>query len=150
MKSLFDPPVVGEVQQRLMHLTELSGRKWGTMNPAQALAHCSAAMEMATGKSRPPRALIGRIIGRAIKSRVLSDEEQMRKNSPTTKILLVKDERNFAGERIRLSGLIDDFAGSSREGCTTHPHPFFGPLTADEWAVLMYKHLDHHLRQFGV
>jgi Protein of unknown function (DUF1569) len=34
-------------------------------------------------------------------------------------------------------------------GCTTHPHSFFGRMTADEWAILMYKHLDHHLRQFG-
>ena len=46
--------------------------------------------------------------------------------------------------------LIDRFAAAGPKGCTTHPHSFFGPLTPDEWAILMYKHLDHHLRQFGV
>jgi hypothetical protein len=45
--------------------------------------------------------------------------------------------------------LIDRFAAAGPQGCTTHPHAFFGSLTPDEWAILMYKHLDHHLRQFG-
>ncbi len=49
-----------------------------------------------------------------------------------------------------MSRLIDRFATAGREGCTSHPHSFFGRLTPDEWAILMYKHLDHHLRQFGV
>jgi hypothetical protein len=52
-------------------------------------------------------------------------------------------------ERSRLRGLIDRFAAAGPSGCTTHPHTFFGPLTPDEWAELMYKHVDHHLRQFG-
>jgi len=51
---------------------------------------------------------------------------------------------------VRLAGLIDRFAAGGPAGCTQHPHSFFGPLTPDEWAILMYKHLDHHLRQFGV
>jgi hypothetical protein len=34
--------------------------------------------------------------------------------------------------------------------CSQYPHPFFGPLKAEQWAILMYKHVDHHLRQFGV
>ncbi len=52
-------------------------------------------------------------------------------------------------EQHRLSALIDRFAAAGPAGCTTHPHTFFGPLTPQEWAALMYKHLDHHLRQFG-
>jgi LPS sulfotransferase NodH len=46
--------------------------------------------------------------------------------------------------------MIDRFVAAGPKGCTTHPHSFFGRLTAEEWAILMYKHLDHHLRQFGV
>jgi hypothetical protein len=49
-----------------------------------------------------------------------------------------------------LRGLIDRFVASGPAGCTNHPHSFFGRLTPEEWAILMYKHLDHHLRQFGV
>jgi len=52
-------------------------------------------------------------------------------------------------ERGKLLGLIDRFAEGGAARCTTHPHAFFGKLTPGQWAELMYKHLDHHLRQFG-
>ena len=60
------------------------------------------------------------------------------------------DERDFMLERQRLRESIDRFASGGSGICTKHPHFFFGPLTPVEWAVLMYQHLDHHLRQFGV
>ena len=149
MKSLFESGCVDEVQQRLSRLQPDRPRQWGTMSSAQMLAHCSLGLEMAAGEIRPPRALIGRILGPVIKPMALRDNEPMRRNSPTAKELVIKDDRNFETERKRLSGLIDRFAAAGPAGCTAHPHAFFGSLTPDQWAVLMYKHLDHHLRQFG-
>src|SRR6266851_7392073 len=64
MKNLFEAAAVEEVKGRMAQLTPESERLWGKMNAAQALAHCSAAMEMAIGKTRPPRILIGRMLGR--------------------------------------------------------------------------------------
>jgi transposase InsO family protein len=93
---------------------------------------------------------LGRIIGRFVKPMLLGNEKPMRRNSPTVKSLVVEDERDLESERERLCGLIDRFAASGPAGCTKHPHSFFGRLTPEEWATLMYKHLDHHLRQFGV
>ena len=107
-------------------------------------------MELALGDRIPPRMLVGRIIGRMVKPMALGNDEPMRRNSPTVKGLVVQDERDLGTERTRLCGLIDRFAAAGPAGCTTHPHSFFGRLTPDEWAILMYKHLDHHLRQFGV
>lgn len=149
MKSLFQSGCVDEVQQRLSRLRPDQPRQWGTMSSAQMLAHCSLGFEMATGEIRPSRALIGRILGPVIKPMALREEEPMRRNSPTMKELVIEGDRNFENERKRLSGLIDRFAAAGAAGCTAHPHAFFGSLTPDEWAVLMYKHLDHHLRQFG-
>ena len=149
METIFEASRVDELKQRLQQLTPASQRKWGKMNPAQMLAHCSAGIEMATGKIRPPRALIGRIIGPAVKRVAIRDHEPMRRNSPTSRELLVTEDRDFALEQRRLSELIDRFAAAGPAGCTSHPHAFFGPLTPDEWGILMYKHLDHHLRQFG-
>ena len=149
MQSLFEPARVEEVKLRLSELRPDHQRQWGKMGPAQMLAHCSLGLEMAAGEIRPPRALIGRIIGRVIKPIALRDEEPMRRNSPTAKELVIDGERDFEEERKRLSGLIDRFAATGPSGCTSHPHAFFGSLTPDEWAVMMYKHLDHHLRQFG-
>jgi hypothetical protein len=74
----------------------------------------------------------------------------MRRNSPTIEGLIVKDKRNLEIERKRLFELVSRFVAAGSNGCTAHPHSFFGRLTPDEWAILMYKHLDHHLRQFGV
>jgi hypothetical protein len=63
--------------------------------------------------------------------------------------MVVRNERDIEVERTRLSELIDRFVAGGPATCTTHPHSFFGRLTPEEWSMLMYKHLDHHLRQFG-
>jgi hypothetical protein len=150
MKNLFEATMVEEVKGRLAQMRPDSARSWGKMTPAQAVAHCSAGMEWALGDTTPPRLLLGRIIGGVIKPKVLGDDEPMRRNSPTVKGLVVNDDRELGKERERLRGLIDRFVAGGAEGCTAHPHSFFGRLTPQEWATLMYKHLDHHLRQFGV
>jgi hypothetical protein len=150
MKNLFDAAAVNEVKARLGNLEPGSERQWGTMSAAQAVAHCSIGLEMALGDRHPPRVFIGRIIGRIIKPLALGNDAPLRRNSPTAKDLVVADERDLRQERERLRGLINRFAAAGPKGCTTHPHAFFGRLTAEEWATLMYKHLDHHLRQFGV
>jgi len=150
VKNLFEAARVAEVKERTARLRPDSERQWGKMNPAQMLAHCSLGIEWAVGDRMPPRMLMGRIVGRLVKPLVLRDDEPMRRNSPTAKDLVVQDDRDLDTERKRLCGLIDRFAAAGPEGCTRHPHSFFGRLTPQEWATLMYKHLDHHLRQFGV
>jgi Protein of unknown function (DUF1569) len=148
MKNLFEAATMEEVKGRLAQLKPDSERVWGKMNPAQALAHCSAAMEMAMGAKKPPRIFIGRLLGRFAKKSMIAKEKPMPRNVGTDKSLVVSDERDFGVERQRLSEFIDRFAAGGPGACTRHPHFFFGPLTPVEWAALMYQHLDHHLRQF--
>jgi hypothetical protein len=150
MKSLHQAAYVAEVKARLAELQPESPRQWGKMNAPQAVAHCAGAMELALGDLRPPRLLVGRIVGKIIKPFVFRDDEPFRRNAPTMKNLVILDRRELNRERERLCALIDRFAAAGPAGCTRNPHPFFGRLTPDEWAILMYKHLDHHLRQFGV
>ena len=150
MKNLFDAARVDEVKRRIGQLRPDTERLWGTMSAPQAMAHCSAGLQLASGDLRPPRLFFGSIVGWLIKPLVLGNDKPMRRNSPTVEGLVVTDERDLGAERERLCGLIDRFAAAGPAGCTTHPHSFFGRLTPQEWAILMYKHLDHHLRQFGV
>jgi len=150
MKNLFEAATVEEIQLRIARLRPDSERIWGKMNPAQAMAHCAASMEWAVGDKIPPRMFVGRILGAVVKPMVFKDDAPIHRNSPTSKDLIVQDDRNLDMERERLRGLLDRFSQAGPEGCTTHPHSFFGRLAPEEWAVLMYKHLDHHLRQFGV
>jgi len=151
MKNLFDPTVANQVKTRLEKLTPQTERHWGKMTAPQMLAHCSLSMQWAVGEVIPEKgALPVRLMGRLVKPMVFRNEDPLRKNSPTAKSLIVADARDLKKERERLSGLIDRFAAGGATGCTTNPHSFFGRMTPEEWAILMYKHLDHHLRQFGV
>src|SRR5882724_7621644 len=108
MKNLFEAAVVEEVKERMALLRPDSERQWGKMNPAQTLAHCSAAMEM--GERTPPRILIGRLLGRFAKKSMIVNEKPMPRNVGTDKSLVESDERDFVAERQRLREFIDRFA----------------------------------------
>jgi hypothetical protein len=82
MKNLFEATTVEEVKGRIAQLKPDSERVWGKMNPAQALAHCSAAMEMAMGTRKPPpRIFIGRLLGRFAKKSMIAHEKPMPRRS---------------------------------------------------------------------
>jgi Protein of unknown function (DUF1569) len=149
MKNLFEPGRAAELTERLERLVPNSPPVWGKMTAPQAMAHCAIAMEWAVGDTRAPRMLIGRVIGGLARKKVTRNDDPLQRNSPTSPDLRVAGERELAIERERLIRLIERFSAAGPAGCTTHPHSFFGPMSPDEWAVLMYKHVDHHLRQFG-
>ncbi|HEV2645083.1 MAG TPA: DUF1569 domain-containing protein [Acidobacteriaceae bacterium] len=150
MKNLFDKARVGEVAERIARLSPGSQALWGKMSVGQMLAHCSVGLKTATGELKPPRVMVGRILGPIIKPLALRNDEPMKKNSPTAPIFIIEGEPDFEGERAELMRLVDGFAAEGSACCTDHPHAFFGRLKPEEWAIVMYKHLDHHLRQFGV
>jgi hypothetical protein len=83
-----------------------------------------------------------------MKTKVLS-EKPFTRNSPTDKSYIFKGNPNFEEEKSKMIGSIKKFYGGGPSECTTYPHPFFGKFTPEEWAVFQWKHLDHHLRQFG-
>lgn len=151
MRNLYETGAADAVKERMARLQPGSARQWGTMSVGQMIAHCCGGLETAVGDRVPPRGtFMGRMMGKVIKPMALGNDRPMRRNSPTTKDLLVEGERDLVAERERLCGLIDRFVAAGPKGCTKHPHAFFGKMTPEEWAELMYKHLDHHLRQFGV
>lgn len=148
MKNLFEDASAMEIKRRIELLKPGSERQWGAMNVAQMLAHCSAFMEMSAGLGSPQQRIIGRIFGKIAKNSILG-EGPIRRNMPTDKSLIMRGERNFATEKQRLLEWVDRFSKAGPEQYTTHLHSFFGPMTPMEWATLGYKHLDHHLKQFG-
>jgi hypothetical protein len=77
-----------------------------------------------------------------------SDDKPFDRSSPTSEELKVIGHKDFDGEKTRLIGLVRRFSSGGETKVTMHPHPFFGPLSAREWGIGMYKHIDHHLRQF--
>jgi len=149
MKNLFQLDAVDEVVSRIDKLQPAAQRQWGKMDVAQMMAHCSAALDMASGRLNPPRILLGRLIGPFVRP-IYTNEKPFSRNNPTDKKLVISDQRDFSREQEQLRVRIRQFHQGGEAQCTKLPHPFFGALTPAEWSRGMYKHLDHHLRQFGV
>ena len=149
MKTLFDDAAYAELQDRIAGLSASSQREWGKMSPSQAVEHCARALEVATGRTEMKQALIGKLIAWAVKKKYIG-EAPMPKNSPTGPTLIVTEEPDFDTARLRLSELINDFYVRGESGADGRVHAFFGKLNGREWGELQYKHVDHHLKQFGV
>ena len=148
MQSLFNPPDRALIMSRLDSLQPSSPRQWGKMTSSQMLAHCSAALEQACQDGPGQQVLLGKILAPFVRKSALG-EGPMRRNSPTNPSFVVSDERDFPKERQRLSAAVEAFGQRGASGLDGKAHVFFGKMNSDEWGWLMYKHLDHHLRQFS-
>ncbi|MEO8771495.1 MAG: DUF1569 domain-containing protein [Ferruginibacter sp.] len=148
MKNLFEKNTFDEITERLEKLSSASTAQWGKMNVAQMLAHCKEAFKVPLTEIKIPRMFIGRLIGWMIKSK-LHDDSPWKPGLPTSPAFIIKDERNFNDEKKALTELVNKFYQLGPNGITKHPHPMFGRFTEEQWGKSMYKHLDHHLRQFG-
>ena len=121
------------------------------MNVAQMLAHCNVAYEMIFEPEKHPRpnALMRFLIKIMAKKGVVNDQPYP-KNSRTAPAFMVSSEQDFNKEKTRLI----DYLKRVQELGEDHFHNLesysFGPLKKEEWSNLLYKHLDHHLGQFGV
>ena len=148
MNHLFEVETASRIIARLNQLQPTSTPLWGKMNVSQMLAHCQAPMQVYFGDLKLRRGLIGILFGKMAKKSLFTDKP-WKKGLPTAKEFVVADARDFEMERSTLIGLIQRF-NNEGPGLPDSPHPFFGKMTANEWAMLGYKHMDHHLRQFGV
>jgi hypothetical protein len=149
MKSLFDKAAYEEIISRLNQLTPQSQKQWGKMDAAQMLAHCKAAFKVPLNEKPIPRMFIGMLLGWMFKKKLYS-EEPWKQNLPTAPDFIIKDNRNFDKEKAALLSLIDRFHKADPSTIEKVVHPMFGKFTGEQWSKAMYKHLDHHLTQFGV
>jgi len=149
MKTIFDEATQAELLERLERLNSASERQWGKMTPSQMMEHTARGLEMAVSPEPGKQMMIGKLIGWAFKGGFLSDKP-MPKNAPTGPMLVVSDDPDLEATRARLGGLINDLHKLGESGTEGKIHSFFGPLTGKQWGETQYKHVDHHLRQFGV
>jgi hypothetical protein len=147
--SLFVAAEKEEIVARLRRLRPDSRALWGKMDAAQMLAHCQVPIQVALGEVKLRRRLIGILLG-PLARKSLDGPEPTRKNLPTDPTFRVTGSRDFERERAQLVELIERHAQRGVAGLSRDPHPFFGRLSEARWQALMWKHLDHHLRQFGV
>ncbi len=147
MKSLLEETAYREIKDRLSKLNENSERLWGKMTPGQMTWHCQYPLQLAI-KNKPNNAK-GNLLIKLFFKKSLYNDKPWRKNLPTAPQLKAKEPKAFAEESKTLNALVDEFTKlNDRE--TWYPHPSFGAFTKEQWGQMQYKHLDHHLRQFGV
>lgn len=150
MKNIFTKPVADEVIGRVNELTATTQSKWGKMTVAQMLAHCCVSYEMVyTDKHPKPNAFVKFMLKLFVKNAVVS-EKPYKKNGQTAPQFLITDERDFETEKKRLVDYIVETQELGERHFDMKESHSFGKLTKDQWNNLFYKHIDHHLTQFGV
>ena len=149
MKTIFDRTAYTEISGRLESLQPGAQRKWGKMTAAQMLEHTARAAEMATGKRPLKQAFLGRMIGWIFRKDFVG-EKPFSKNAPTGPDFIVTAlDPDFKNGKARLKAVLGELHALGEKGCDGNVYAFFGPMTGAEWGVTQYKHVDHHLRQFG-
>lgn len=146
MKTIFDKTSRDELINRINFLNENSTAQWGKMNVSQMLKHCSQWDEMAMGRKKYKQSLIGKLFGKMGLKDMLKDEP-IKKNLPTVPSFKIKEDINFAEEKSKWISLLNEYEHFNNDGFI---HPFFGTMTKENTGYIVYKHIDHHLRQFNV
>lgn len=82
--------------------------------------------------------------------KIVTSEQPYKRNSGTAPAFVIKDSRNFEDEQSRLIGHINKTQQLGADFFDQKESVSFGRMSKTEWNNMFYKHLDHHLCQFGV
>ncbi|MGJ8592271.1 MAG: DUF1569 domain-containing protein [Aquaticitalea sp.] len=150
MKSLFDSDTHQEVLGRIEQLHEHQQPVWGKMNVAEMLNHSQRPLKVANGRMsfmENPN-IVKKFMLKLFKPQLYNDQP-IRRNLPTVSEFKVLKYDSFEEEKQRLIECVNEF---QKKDLNLHwpEHPIFGKFTTEQWGKMQYKHLDHHLKQFGV
>ncbi len=150
LPNIFDLNVSEAVIARIASLHPNSPAKWGKMNVSQMLAHCCVTYEMIyENKHKKPNFFMRLILKWFVKKSVTNDTLALAKNSPTAPEFVMSSEKDFEVEKTRLIDFIRKTQQMGESFFDKKESLGFGILSKTEWNNLMYKHLEHHLQQFG-
>ena len=151
MKNLFEEKAAQEAIDRIHKLDPSMKPQWGKMSVAQMLAHCSVAYDFVYEEAKYPKpgSFVRFLLKLFVKDTVVG-EKPYKRNSRTAPEFLITDERNFETEKKRLIDHIIHTQKLGEDYFHNKESRSFGPLTKTEWNIMFSKHLDHHLKQFGV
>lgn len=151
MKNVFDPNDTNELINRINSLSPVSKAQWGKMNVGQMLAHCNVpyAYTFEPEKFSRPNFLKKLLLRNIVKKYVLSPEPYKR-NGRTAPEFIITNERDFDAEKEKLIRNIQKTLQLGEQHFEGLENISFGRMSASEWNTMFYKHLNHHLSQFGV
>lgn len=138
-----------ELKYRLSQLKNDAQRQWGTMDAAQMLRHIDIAYKNSIGEVSVPRQSLASIASLKPIKWVIIYLLPFQKNLPTAQEYKISSSIDFNAAHQTFSDTLDRMI-KNHESFRFVEHPIFGKLSKEEWGALLYKHLDHHLKQFSV
>ena len=150
MESLFHPTGNQHILDRIDKLTPIKLSEWGVMTVSQMLEHCKMPLQVVYGtKKIKVNPLVRLFFGRSAKKQFTS-AHPFGKGMPTAKEFKVTYEPDFETAKRELKELVKHFTEYGHQGIKVTQHPLFGEMSYTEIDIAQWKHLDHHLKQFGV
>ena len=149
MSTLAEPAVLALCRRRIERLTRDTGAKWGRMTAPQMICHLSDSFRACTGEkyASPATGILQRTVLKWVALRTplkwppgvetRPEIEQGRGGTPPA---------DWETDRADLIKVMEAFANRRTFG----EHPAFGKMSQRDWLIWGYRHVDHHLRQFGV
>ncbi len=145
MPSFFDQSDRHSLLARIDQLRPDAPARFGKFNAPRMVCHLIESMRMASGDlvPRPKRRTFPRVV-----SKFIIHYLPWPKGAPTAPELLAHPPASWDSDLAMLRGLVERHPYPPADAALPS-HPAFGPLDRRDWGVLMYRHLDHHLSQFG-
>jgi len=146
MQSIFDTESHKEILNRLEKLNKNATANWGKMTVGQMAHHCQGPLNIILEKNNyglKPNWLIKIFVKKS-----LYNDQPYRKNLPTIPAFKITEDKDFKTEKAELLSLVKELH-TQKDRENWQPHPTFGKFTKEQWGKMQYKHLDHHLKQFG-
>ncbi|MEZ4853349.1 DUF1569 domain-containing protein [Flavobacterium sp.] len=149
MPSIYNISDNQAILNRINQLTPNSEGLWGKMTVDQMLKHCIAPLDITLGNTQPskPNFIMG-LLGKMLKNKIINGTEY-KKNSPTAPDFVFTETYNFEQTKQELLEKVAEFQKGTQV-VKLDKHPFFGKMSTEDWDKLQWKHLNHHLQQFGV
>ncbi len=149
MQNIFSTSTINEFKTRIENLNPSAEAKWGKMNVYQMLKHCTENERMMVREKDYPRRFIGRIFGKMALKANTKDAKPLDKNGPTHPELIFTDNGDVEAQKQEWIALLEKYPLLDESAYSDFVHPFFGKMTSEQISTFAYKHVDHHLRQFG-
>lgn len=150
MNTIFDKSTRENLMSRIEQINGDKEAKWGKMNVFQMLRHNTYwnGWILGTEDHLYKQAFIGRIFGKIALKRMIKNEKPFDKNIPTSDQFKPNELRgDLESEKLRWISLVKAYENYNNPNFI---HDFFGTMTKEQIGILVYKHTDHHLRQFGI
>jgi len=150
MKNIFDKKETSAVIERINKLSSETKPNWGKMSVDQMLAHCNVTYEMVYETNHPKPNVFAKMLLKLFVKPTVVHEKPYKKNGRTAPQFLITNTKDFESEKARLINYLKKTQSLGENSFNNKESHSFGKLTTTEWNNMFYKHLDHHLSQFGV